>query len=178
MTIHLEKTPLHGAYSVIPSRSEDARGLFGRLFDADVFREFELVSEFSQASFSFNIAARTLRGMHYQTEPWEETKLVRCTRGSVFDVIVDVRGDSPTFLDWFATELTEYDRTALYIPGGMAHGFLTMTAGAELTYQISTPFHPESAAGVRWDDPAVAIEWPDAPSVISDRDASFPLLQE
>ena len=177
MTVDLEETPLQGAFLVMPSRSQDARGLFGRLFDADVFRSRGLEVEFSQASFSYNIEAGTLRGMHYQEPPWAEAKLVRCTRGALFDVIVDLRAASPTHMDWFGVELNEHDRAALYVPRGFAHGFLTLTFGAELYYQISTPFHPESSAGLRWNDPALGIVWPSMPSVISERDACFPLLQ-
>jgi dTDP-4-dehydrorhamnose 3,5-epimerase len=178
MTVRLHESPLKGAFVVVPNQVEDERGLFGRLFDAEVFRTYGLEVEFLQASYSYNVAAGTLRGLHYQREPWAEAKLVRCSRGAVFDVIVDLRGDSPTHLDWFGVELTEHTRTGLYVPSGFAHGFLTLTPGAELHYQISTPYHPESSAGLLWNDPEVAINWPREPSVISRRDAGFPRLKD
>ena len=109
-------------------------------------------------------------------EPWAETKLVRCTRGSVFDVIVDLRAGSRTQLGWFGVELDERTRNAIYVPAGFAHGFVTLTPGAELHYQISTPYHPGSSAGLRWDDPALAIHWPVEPLVITERDSTYPLL--
>jgi dTDP-4-dehydrorhamnose 3,5-epimerase len=176
VTIQFKETPLQGAFIIVPRPSGDVRGLFGRLFDAEVFRANGLEVEFSQASFSYNVAVGTLRGMHYQEAPWEETKLVRCTRGAVLDVLVDLRNESPTHMDWFGIELTEDNRTALYVPHGFAHGFLTLTLGAEVYYQISTPFHPESSAGLRWNDPILDIGWPAVPSVISERDASYALL--
>ncbi len=174
--MHFEETPLAGAFVVVPSTLTDDRGAFGRLYDAAAFAEHGLDPTLAQASFSYNTTAGTLRGMHYQLEPWAEAKLVRCTRGRVFDVMVDLRPGSATRLGWFGRELTEDGHEALYIPGGFAHGFITLTDGVELHYQISTEYHPESSTGVRWDDPAFGIEWPREPAVISPRDASYPLL--
>lgn len=178
MSLALLETPLAGAFIVLPTSLDDERGSFGRLFDDELFRARGLEPSLAQASYSYNVAAGTLRGMHYQRDPWAETKLVRCTRGHVFDVIVDLRAGSPTRLGWFGVELDEHIRNAVYVPAGFAHGFITLTPGAELHYQISAPFHPESGAGVRWDDPSIAIDWPVAPTVISERDATYPLLGE
>lgn len=176
MTLEFRETPLAGSFVIVPITSDDDRGSFGRLFDEKLFRERGLNPSLAQASFSYNIAAGTLRGMHYQRGPWAETKLVRCTRGRVFDVIVDLRAGSETRLGWFGVELDELARNAVYIPAGFAHGFVTLTPDAELHYQISTPYHPESSAGLRWDDPSLAIDWPMEPIVISERDSTFPLL--
>jgi dTDP-4-dehydrorhamnose 3,5-epimerase len=178
MTLELRETPLAGSFVIVPTSLDDERGSFGRLFDAALFRSRGLDPSLAQASFSYNIAARTLRGMHYQREPWAETKLVRCTRGKVFDVIVDLRAGSKTRLGWFGVELDERARNAVYVPAGFAHGFVTLTPDAELYYQISTPYHPESSAGLRWDDPSLAIDWPVEPSVISERDSTYPLLAQ
>lgn len=174
--MRLEETPLPGAFVVTPTAVVDDRGSFGRLFDAELFAASGLDPALAQASFSYNIAAGTLRGLHYQRAPWAETKLVRCTRGRVYDVMVDLRAGSSTLHQWFGIELTEQARNAVYIPQGFAHGFITLTDGAELHYQISVPYRPEGAAGVRWDDPAFGIEWPAAPTVISERDASYPFV--
>jgi len=176
MTLEFRGTPLAGACVVVPTNVDDERGSFGRLFDQAQFRAQGLDPSLDQASFSYNIAARTLRGLHYQREPWAETKLVRCTRGRVFDVIVDLRTGSQTQLGWFGMELDERTRNAIYVPAGFAHGFVTLTPDAELHYQISTPYHPGSSAGVRWDDPALAIDWPVEPLVISERDSTYALL--
>jgi dTDP-4-dehydrorhamnose 3,5-epimerase len=175
--MRLQETALPGAYLVLPTVNEDERGSFGRLFDAEIFRENGLEPDLArQSSYSYNVATGTLRGMHYQRAPWAEAKLVRCTRGRVFDVIVDIRDDSPTRLQHFAVELTDSNHAAVYVPKGFAHGFLTLTAEAELHYQISTPYNAESAAGLRWDDPALGLPWPEQPAVISQRDRDFPLI--
>jgi dTDP-4-dehydrorhamnose 3,5-epimerase len=176
MTLEFRETPLAGSFVIIPASVQDVRGSFGRLFDEALFRERGLDPSLAQASFSYNVAARTLRGMHYQRGSRAETKLVRCTRGKVFDVIVDLRAGSPTRLGWFGVELDEHIRNAIYVPVGFAHGFLTLKPDTELHYQISTPYHPRSSAGLRWDDPAIAIDWPVLPTVVSKRDATYPLL--
>jgi dTDP-4-dehydrorhamnose 3,5-epimerase len=178
MSLEFRETPLAGAFVIVPVNHDDERGSFGRLFDATLFRGRGLDPSLAQASFSYNVAARTLRGMHYQREMWAETKLVRCTRGRVFDVIVDLRTGSQTRLGWFGVELDERTRNAIYVPVGFAHGFVTLTPDAELHYQISRPYHPDAGAGLRWDDPSLAIEWPVEPIVISERDATYPLLDE
>ena len=178
MTLEFRETPLAGSFVVIPTSLDDERGSFGRLFDQALFRERGLDPSVAQTSFSYNLAIGTLRGMHYQLGSWAETKLVRCTRGKVFDVIVDLRAGSKTRLGWFGVELDERARNAVYVPAGFAHGFVTLTPDAELYYQISTPYHPESSAGLRWDDPSLAIDWPVEPSVISERDSTYPLLAQ
>ncbi|MEP7018970.1 MAG: dTDP-4-dehydrorhamnose 3,5-epimerase [Actinomycetota bacterium] len=178
MTISFLETPLAGSFVVVPTSLNDERGSFGRLFDETLFRERGLDTSLAQASFSYNVAARTLRGLHYQRGAWAENKLVRCTRGKVFDVIVDLRTGSTTRLRWFGVELDERARNAIYVPAGFAHGFVTLTPEAELNYQISAPYHQDASAGLRWDDPALAIDWPVDPRVISERDAAYPLLDK
>jgi dTDP-4-dehydrorhamnose 3,5-epimerase len=131
-----------------------------------------------QCSVSYNHRRGTLRGLHYQAPPAVETKLVRCTRGRVHDVIVDLRRDGLTFKRWWATELSADNRNMIYIPEGLAHGFLTLEDHAEVAYQVSTPYHPESARGLRYDDPAFAIDWPFAPIVVSARDLAFAPFKE
>jgi dTDP-4-dehydrorhamnose 3,5-epimerase len=178
MTLTFLETPLAGSFVVVPTSLNDERGSFGRLFDEALFRERGLDPSLAQASFSYNIAPGTLRGMHYQRGSWAENKLVRCTRGTVFDVIVDLRAGSTTRLRWFGVELDERARNAIYVPAGFAHGFVTLTPEAELNYQISAPYHPDAGAGLRWDDPALAIDWPVEPRIISERDSSYPWLEE
>jgi dTDP-4-dehydrorhamnose 3,5-epimerase len=173
----LVETTLADVYVVEPEPVEDDRGFFARVFSADEFEERGLVAVVAECSVSFNRARWTLRGLHYQRPPHEEAKLVRCIRGAVYDVALDLRPDSPTHRRWAAVELSAENRRALYVPPGCAHGYLTLEDGCELLYQISQRYAPASAAGVRWDDPAIGVEWPAAPAVISDRDASFPLLE-
>lgn len=173
----LVETTLPGVYVVEPELVEDERGFFARIFDARAFDERGLVAAVAECSVSFNRSRLTLRGLHYQRAPHEEAKLVRCVRGVVYDVAVDLRPDSPTYLRWTASELSAENRLALYLPPGCAHGYLTLADGCELLYQISERYEPASSAGVRWDDPAIGVEWPAAPAVISPRDGSFPLLE-
>jgi dTDP-4-dehydrorhamnose 3,5-epimerase len=168
-------TRLEGAYVVELERHEDERGFFARTWSGDEFVEHGLVPELSQCSISRNSEASTLRGMHFQTAPHEEAKLVRCTAGAIFDVIVDLRPGSPTLTEWVGVELAAETGRALYIPKGFAHGFQTLVDGAEVFYMISAPYVPEAASGVRWDDPAFGIDWPSAESrVINERDRSWP----
>jgi dTDP-4-dehydrorhamnose 3,5-epimerase len=174
--MRLHPTTVEGAFVIEPEANEDARGLFARTFDAAAFSRHGLETSVAECSVAFNHVRGTLRGLHYQRPPHEETKLVRCTRGAAFDVAVDLRGDSPSYLRWAGVELTAESRRAFYIPRGCAHGYVTLTDGCELAYQISTPHTPEAAAGVRWNDPAFGIEWPVEPLVMSDRDASYPDL--
>jgi dTDP-4-dehydrorhamnose 3,5-epimerase len=176
--MRLVDTNLPGVYVVEPAPVADERGLFARTFSTDDFDEWGLDPVVAQCSTSFNERDGTLRGMHYQAGAAEETKLVRCTRGSMFDVAVDMRLGSPTYLRWTGSILTADNRRALYVPKGFAHGFLTLEDATEVFYQISEPYQPGTAQGVRWDDPAIAIEWPEQPRVISDRDASYSSLSE
>ena len=168
-------TKLEGAYVVEPERHEDERGFFARTWSGEEFAERGLVPELSQCSVSRNSKVGTLRGMHFQTAPHEEAKLVRCTAGVIFDVIVDLRPGSPTRADWIGVELAAETGRALYIPKGFAHGFQTLVDGAEVFYMISAPYVPEAASGVRWDDPAFGIEWPPVEArIINERDRSWP----
>ena len=165
-----------GVYVAEPEKLEDERGFFARTFCQHEFEAHGLTTRVAQCSISFNPKKATLRGMHYQVAPHAETKLVRCTQGAVYDVLVDLRQESPTFLQWLAVELTAKNRKLLCIPEGVAHGFQTLVDESELFYQISEFHHPECARGVRWNDPVLNIHWPLPPSIVSERDASFPLL--
>lgn len=168
------ETRLKGAYVVEPERMEDERGFFARTFDQAEFAARGLESRLVQCSISFNKKKGTLRGMHYQATPFEETKLVRCTKGTIYDVIIDLRSGSPTFKQWVATELTAENRRMLYVPVGFAHGFQTLADDTEVSYQISEFYHPESARGVRWNDTAFGIVWPLSVTSSSERDSSYP----
>jgi dTDP-4-dehydrorhamnose 3,5-epimerase len=170
------ETAIAGAWEIEVDPSRDGRGLFARTFDADAFAEHGLSSEIAQCSTSFNALAATLRGLHYQSGNDAECKLVRCTAGAVFDVLVDLRPDSPSFRRWHGAELSAERRNAVYVPRGVAHGFQTLVDAAELFYMIDRPFVPGSARGVRWDDSAFTIDWPDPPRprTISERDRSYP----
>ena len=165
-----------GVYELVPEPAADERGFFARTYARDEFAERGIAFTVEQASVSYNPRRGTLRGMHLQLPPHEEAKLVRCLAGAVYDVVVDLRAGSPTRLRWCAVELTSARRNALYIPNGLAHGFVTLEDGCELEYLISAAYVPSAATGVRWDDPALGIEWPLQPAVISERDASYPNL--
>jgi dTDP-4-dehydrorhamnose 3,5-epimerase len=171
------ETPLPGAFLIEISPLEDERGLFARTYCAEEFAVQGLVCEWQQCSLSLNTRKGTLRGLHYQGAPHEEHKLVRCTAGAIFDVIVDIRPDSATYRRWFGVQLAAANRRSLFIPPGFAHGFMTLSDDTEVYYMISVPHAPEFAQGFRWDDPAFAIGWPTAPTVISPRDAAYPLLK-
>jgi dTDP-4-dehydrorhamnose 3,5-epimerase len=173
--LNLRETPLQGAFVVELEPREDERGLFARTFDAQAFAAAGARFDLVQASTSFNPRAGTLRGLHYQAAPHEEAKLVRCTGGAVFDAIVDLRRDSETFRAWFGVELSAANRLGLYVPKGFAHGFQTLEDDSEVLYMMDAPYVAEAASGVRWDDPAFGIEWPEAANrTISERDASYP----
>ncbi len=165
--------PLPGAFLVEPEPLADTRGFFARTFCREEFAARGLDPELAQCSISFNKRTGTLRGMHYQKPPHEEAKLVRCTAGAIHDVILDLRRDSPAYLRWTGVDLSAENRSALYIPRGLAHGFLTLADDSEVLYQISRFFEPGSAAGVRWNDPAFGIDWPAGVNVISDRDRDY-----
>jgi dTDP-4-dehydrorhamnose 3,5-epimerase len=171
------ETELLGVVVVEPEIIEDDRGGFGRTYCAREFRAKGMAFMPVQASTSFNRLRGTLRGLHYQAPPHEEAKLVRCTRGAIFDVALDVRPDSATYGLWAAAELTAANRKALFVPPGFAHGFQTLIDNSEVLYLISEYFEPESQRGVRWDDPSVGIDWPlEDERVISVRDQDLPLL--
>lgn len=173
-----EETPIAGVWLVKPDRLEDERGFFARSWDRDVFAERGLNPELAQCSISYNSKRGTLRGMHYQAEPHQEAKLVRCTSGAIFDVALDLRQGSATFAASFGTTISAENRIALYVPEGCAHGFLTLADSTEVHYQISVPYAPDAARGVRWDDPAVGVSWPDRVGVISERDRTYPDFAE
>ena len=164
------------AFVVKPSRLEDDRGFFARTWCAREFAEHGLEPSLSQCSVSFSKGRGTMRGLHYQAQPYGEAKLVRCTRGAVFDVIVDLRPASLTYLGHCTVTLTADNRDAIYVPEGCAHGFLTLEDESEVLYQMSSDHVPGAARGVRWDDPAFGIAWPTVPDVIADRDRTWPLL--
>lgn len=170
------ETPLAGAFVLEAERIEDERGFFARSYSREEFAAHGLDPDIAQCSISFNHRRGTLRGLHFQTAPFEEVKLVRCTRGSIWDVIVDIRPGSPTRGRHFAVELSAEARNALYIPKGFAHGFITLEDEAEVFYQISAPYSAEHARGYRWDDPTFAIPWPEPATVISERDRNLPLF--
>lgn len=169
-----EPLGLEGAWLLRLEEIHDERGFFARAWSAGEWRSRGLNPDLAQSSLSFNRHARTLRGMHYQAPPAEEAKAVRCIRGAIYDVALDLRRGSPTFGRWQARELTADNRLSLYIPEGMAHGFMTLTDAAEVLYLISAPYDAALGRGVRWDDPAFGIEWPHAPAVIADRDRTYP----
>lgn len=170
------ETPLPGVWLIEPERIADGRGWFARTFDAEEFRARGLEPAVVQCNASFNGRVDTLRGMHYQREPHGEPKLVRCVRGSVFDVAVDLRPDSPTYCRWHGVELSADNGRALYIERGLAHGFQTLTDDCEVIYQMGHRHVPEAAAGVRFDDPAFAIDWPQPRGrlIVSERDLAHP----
>ncbi len=168
--------PLKGAYIVELELHKDSRGFLARTFCAREFRENHLVDKFVQCSTSWNAREGTVRGMHFQLPPSCEVKLVRCTAGALFDVIVDLRPDSPTYLEHFAVELSARNRIALYIPEMFAHGYQTLKDGSEILYQISAYYTPELSTGLRYDDPKLGIRWPQPVSVVSEKDRALPLL--
>lgn len=170
----IEPAAVVGVMLVSVEPHVDDRGLFARTYDAATFAAAGLPVNWPQCNVSWNRSRGTLRGMHYQRAPFEEPKLVRCTAGRIFDVAIDLRSGSPTYCRWVGVELSRERRNALLIPAGCAHGFLTLEDEAEVFYMMGEVFHPEAAAGVRWNDPAFGIEWPLAPTTMADRDASWP----
>ena len=165
---------LHDVFALDAEPVIDERGSFTRTFCADEFEARGLEPRVAQCSVSVNDRRGTLRGMHLQLAPSEETKVVRCTRGAIFDVAVDLRAGSPTLGRWLGLELRAGVGRSVYLPVGLAHGFLVLEDDTEVEYLISSPYAPDAARGIRWDDPAIGIDWPFAPTVVSDRDRSFP----
>ena len=155
-------------------RKQDSRGFFARTFCQREFAEHGLDTQVAQCNVSFNPRKGTLRGMHYQAKPYEEAKVVRCTMGRIYDVIIDLRRESPTFKKSFGVELTAQDHNMLYVPRGFGHGFQTLENDAEIFYQISEFYSPDHQRGVRWNDPAFGIEWPPDERIISERDQNYP----
>jgi dTDP-4-dehydrorhamnose 3,5-epimerase len=170
------ETSVRGVWLIEPERLGDERGWFARTFDRDEFRARGLSPEIVQCNASHNARRDTVRGMHYQADPHGESKLVRCTRGAIFDVALDLRRDSPTYRGWHAAELSAENGHALYVPAGLAHGFQTLADDCEVIYQMGHPYVPDAARGVRFDDPAFGIQWP-RPSgrrIVSEKDRAYP----
>jgi dTDP-4-dehydrorhamnose 3,5-epimerase len=171
MTFH--ETRLPGVLEIHIEPLQDERGFFARTWCREEFNRHGLNPDLAQCSISFNKRKGTLRGLHYQAPPFQECKLVRCTRGAIHDVVVDLRSQSPTYRSWVGAVLSAENRCMMYVPEGCAHGFLTLEDESEVLYQMSQVYNAESARGVRWDDPAFRIQWPAAVAVISDRDRNY-----
>lgn len=167
---------LKGAFLIEIERIEDQRGFFARCYCQQEFAAHGIEPSFVQCNISFNTQKHALRGLHYQATPYEENKLVRCTIGAIYDVIVDIRPDSPTYRQWVTTELTAQNRLMLFVPKGFAHGFKTLSDNSEVFYQMSQFYMAEAALGIRWNDPTLAIAWPPGPPILSDRDRGYPDL--
>lgn len=170
----IRETALKGAYVIEPERKEDERGYFARTWCQHEFEANGLKPSWVQSNMSGNHRKGTLRGMHYQTAPHEEIKLVRCTSGSLYDVIIDLRRHSPTYLQHIGVELSSSNLKMLYIPEGIAHGYQTLEDETEVLYLMTAFYAPESARGVRWNDPLFGIRWPEDPRIISERDQTYP----
>lgn len=168
------KTPIEGAYLIDIRRIGDERGFFGRLWCEKEMADMGLATHICQSNIGVSTQAGTLRGLHFQKAPHQEVKIIRCPRGAIYDVIVDLRPDSPTFKQWFAAELTAANGRMLYIPEGCATGYQTLVDDTEINYHTTEFYHPESAHGVRYDDPAFGIEWPLPVTSISENDVNWP----
>lgn len=176
--MRFESLPLAGAYLVHPQPREDERGFFARIFSADDFATRGLASQWVQVNNSRSVRAGTVRGLHFQRAPRAECKLVRCINGAIWDVIVDLRRGSPTFGRWYGTTLSADNRVMMYVPGGFAHGCVSLTEGAEIIYPSSQPYSPEHEGCLNWADPTVAIAWPLRPAIFSDKDREAPFLTD
>lgn len=170
------ETKIKGAFIIDVKRLDDDRGFFTRTFSKNEFEAHGLKADIVQVNASYNKHRATLRGLHMQLAPFEETKLVRCTSGAVFDVLVDLRQYSPTYKQWYGAELTQDNYRMLYIPGGCAHGYLTLENNCSVFYQVSQFYFPDSERGFRYDDPAFKIDWPIPPKIISEKDRSHPFI--
>jgi dTDP-4-dehydrorhamnose 3,5-epimerase len=171
------ETSLAGAYTIEPVPHTDTRGFFARIFCSDEFAARGLASQVAQANLSHNHERGTVRGMHYQLPPSSEAKLVRCVRGAIYDVIVDLRAESPTYRRWFGAQLTEHNATAMYVPEMFAHGFQTLEDDTRVLYQSSEMYDATRERGLRHDDPRLGIEWPLATTTISEKDSAWPMLE-
>ena len=173
--MNFTETKIGGVFILDPKRFEDERGFFAPAFSSREFEARGMDAQFVESNISYSLRAGTLRGMHYQAAPHGQAKLVRCTRGRVYDVAVDIRPGSGTYGQWVGVELTAENRRMIYIPGDCAHGFQTLEDDSEVFYMVSSPYAPASAGGFRWDDPAFRIEWPDAAErIIIRRDREYP----
>ena len=172
------ETELNDAYIIDLDKLEDERGFFARAFCMDEFSEQGIKFEVAQANTSYNRFAKTLRGMHYQKDPHGEAKLVRCTRGAIYDAIIDVRPGSSTYMQWIGVELSDQNYRMLYVPEGFAHGFITLEDETEVSYQVSEFYTPGAEKGIRWNDPSFNVEWPAEPNIISEKDKAWPDFKE
>jgi dTDP-4-dehydrorhamnose 3,5-epimerase len=172
--MRFEALPLAGAFRVSPEPQADARGFFARTACTEDFAAQGLIGAFVQSSISYNARRGTVRGLHFSIDPHAETKLVRCTAGAIHDVIVDLRPESTTYLQAYAADLSAENRHALYIPAGFAHGFQALSDGAEVLYMIDRAYVPAGARGLRWNDPALDVTWPEPVTVIAERDLAYP----
>jgi dTDP-4-dehydrorhamnose 3,5-epimerase len=172
--VHFRETPLAGAFVIELDRRGDDRGFFARTFCERELAEHGLPTRWPQCNLSRNTRAGTLRGMHFNVAPYAEAKLVRCTRGAIWDAVVDLRPASPTRMRWFGVELSDEVGNALYVPEGFAHGFVTLRDDTDVFYHMGRFFQADAARGARWDDPLFGIAWPRAPAVISERDRTYP----
>ncbi|NTW03459.1 MAG: dTDP-4-dehydrorhamnose 3,5-epimerase [Oscillochloris sp.] len=170
-------TELEGAYIIDLQRFEDNRGFFACTWEANEFEKHGLVSQLVQANLSYNRTRGTLRGMHFQHAPYAETKLIRCVRGAIVDIIIDLRPNSPSYKRWISAELTAENRRAIYVPEGFAHGFQTLVDDVEVIYQVSQVYTPSAASGVRYDDPTFGITWPLPVSEISPKDLTWAVFE-
>lgn len=176
--MNFSPTPLHGSYVIAFDEFSDNRGWFARYFDKKEFEKINHKQEWVQMNHSFTTKKGTIRGMHFQVAPYKEIKLIRCIAGAIYDVIVDLRHGSPTFLQWFGTELSVENKKMLYIPEGFAHGFQSLSDNAELLYHHSAFYAPGSEGGIKYDDKLVSIKWPLPLSIISERDANHPYIDK
>jgi dTDP-4-dehydrorhamnose 3,5-epimerase len=171
----LKETKLKGSYLIEPERFDDERGFFARVFSAREFAAHGITDRFVEGNLSFNRKRSTLRGMHYQADPDSQGKVVRCTAGAIFDVGIDLRSESPTFKQWIGYELSAENRLSFFVPPGFAHGYLTLEDNTEVYYEVSNFYAPENSRGIRWDDPAFSIEWPNVGEmIINERDRTYP----
>lgn len=176
--MRFEETGLAHAYVIELEKRDDERGFFARAWDEKEFAEAGLETRIVQCNISLSRRKGTLRGMHFQKHPYEEVKLIRCIKGAIYDVIVDLRPESPTNKMWVGVELSCDNRRSLYVPKGFAHGFQTLTEDTETFYMVSEFYTPEAEGGIRWNEPAIGIEWPMEPTEISEKDASWPSLPQ
>lgn len=168
------QTSLHGAYRVELEPIRDSRGFFARSWCKQEFLDHRIDIEIVQSNVSYNQKKGTLRGMHFQEEPFAEPKIIRCTHGKIYDVFIDIRPDSPTYLQWDSVELSAASYQMMYLPAGFAHGFLTLEEHSEVLYQMAQFFNPAAVRGIRWDDPLFRIDWPEEITTISDKDLAYP----
>lgn len=172
--MNFNSTKIDGLYSVDINKLEDERGFFGRAFCSEEFKELGLDPKVCQANMSYNKLAGTLRGMHYQKSPYQESKFIRCISGSIYDVVIDLRKNSPTYCHSYGIELNDKNRTALFVPKDFAHGFLTLKNDTEVLYMVSQPYVPNAEKGIRWNDPFFNIDWPAKPILVSTKDDQWP----